>query len=60
MFAVLPLDELPGDMVAASESFQSTHLSIKALFVGVGVRTSLSLVLSPPLKELEKIVGQRE
>lgn len=54
VFAVLALDELPGDRVAASESFQSTHLSIKALFVGVGVRTSLSLVLPPPCESIRK------
>ncbi|KAM7386719.1 hypothetical protein PAMA_009372 [Pampus argenteus] len=40
----------PGTTVAASESFQSSHLSIKAPFVGVGVRTSLSPMLPPPLR----------
>lgn len=50
----------PGARVAAAETFQSSHLIIKALFVGVGVRTSLSPVLSPPLKAQEGIVGQRE
>lgn len=45
----------PGTRVAAGETFQSSHLSIKAL-----LWTSLSAVLSPPLKAQEGIVGQRE